>query len=116
MDESILISVKEFLNIQRDYHSFDSEIMMHINSSIFKLFDFGVVKDQKFRVTGENEKWSDLLSDEDNLEAAKEYIFINTKLIFDPPQSSFVVETLKEIAKEDAWRLTARNDLKDVLK
>lgn len=113
MDESILISVKEFLNIQKDYHSFDNEIMVHINSSIFKLLDFGVISDPKFRVTGESETWSELFQDEDNLDAAKEYIFINTKLLFDPPQSSFVVESMKEIAKEDAWRLTTRTDIGD---
>ncbi|NIW34588.1 hypothetical protein GWM83_03400, partial [Candidatus Bathyarchaeota archaeon] len=40
--DSILLSIKESLGVEKDYSGFDGEIIMSINSAIFSLGQLGV--------------------------------------------------------------------------
>lgn len=108
MDESILLSIKEQLGVDRNYGVFDTPIMAGINSSLFALSQLGVGPANPFSITGEKETWADFLRERSDLEAVKTYVYIKTRLVFDPPTSSFVIESLKEMAKEYEWRLNVQ--------
>lgn len=114
MEDSILNTVKNFLLGTSSTDVFDAELIILINASFSALYQFGVSKDNKpFKISGETEKWSDVISSDDSYENAKEYVCIDVKIVFDPPTSSFVLEALKEIRKECAWRIAATTDLKE---
>lgn len=101
---SILNSIKGLLGIMPDDKSFDLEIILHINSVFSILRQLGVGPENGFRITDEDDQWSDFLSDEIRLAAVKDYMFMKVKIIFDPPASSALLESYKELIKEFEWR------------
>jgi hypothetical protein len=42
------------------------------------------------------------------LEAAKQYIYMKVRMVFDPPSSSIVMDALKTQSEEYLWRLIAQ--------
>ena len=111
MEDSILTSIKLMLGIGEDYTQFDSELVMFINAAINKLLQIGVGPDEGFQITGIDEKWVDLIGDYQNMELAKEYIYLDVRTIFDPPSNAFVMSAFKEHQEEAAWRLSVAYDI-----
>ena len=105
MEESILKSIKKSLGLAEDYDVFDVDIVMAINSAFMVLFQIGVGPKNGFAITGDSQTWSDFFGAENQLEAVKTYVYLKTRIIFDPPQSSFVLESLNKMAAEYEWRL-----------
>lgn len=110
MEESILLSIKKLLGPSGDYDHFDPDIIIHINTYLMALTQMGVGPAKGFRITGDTETWSEFLPDEDNLEAVKTYVYAKVKLIFDPPLSSSVVQSLEKVAAECEWRISVTVD------
>lgn len=108
MNDSILNTIKKMLGMDAEYTAFDTDIIVHINSCFMKLNQLGVGPKTPFIITGKDETWTSFFGGKGDVEAAKTYIYINVKLVFDPPTSSFVVEALKEMEKEYEWRLMAQ--------
>lgn len=111
--ESILTSIKKLLGNEADYTHFDPEIIMFINSVFMKLMQLGVGVDTGFKISTGDEVWSDFLGDNTDLEAVKTYVYLNVRIIFDPPSSSFVLEAMHREIKELEWRLNAQVDPKE---
>lgn len=111
MDESILNTIKSMIPVDLDITDFDQELIVLINSSLSTLYQLGIGSEQ-FRINGSEETWSDLLGDKDYyLESVKTVVYIDVKIIFDPPTSSIVMETLKEMRKEHQWRIASQVDI-----
>lgn len=92
------------LGIEPDYTHFDAELIVIINSVLGICYQLGVgPKDKAFTITGSNELWSSFIP-EDQIETVKTYVFVKTKLIFDPPTTSFVLASYKDLANEFEWR------------
>ena len=108
MQESILTSIKKLLGMTKEYNAFDTDIIMHINSVFMTLSQLGVGPETGFRIKDETATWSMYISDEDNLDAVKTYIYLKVKLVFDPPASSAVMEANKQMIKELEWRLNVQ--------
>lgn len=104
MEDSILKTIKPLLGVDVDYDAFDLEITTGINSAIAVLNQIGLGR-QGFRITTGSETWTDFLEGRIDVEEAKTYIYLKTKLIFDPPSSSSAMEAIKEVLKEYEWRL-----------
>ena len=111
MDESILTTIKSMLNIDSNITDFDSDLIVLINSSLSTLFQLGIGEGKPFRISGSSETWSQLLTKEYYLELVKETIYLDVRIVFDPPSSSIVMETMKEIRKENQWRIAAQVDM-----
>lgn len=106
----ILDSVKKWIGPSVEYDYFDSDILMNINAFFAVLSQCGVGPSNGFHVT-EDSKWDDFLPDDSNVLAmAKEYIQLRTRLVFDPPSSSFVIDLLKKNAEEMEWRMYIQTD------
>lgn len=106
--ESILTSIKKLLGITEDYEHFDADIIMHINSVFMILNQLGVGPKDGFSISDETATWNDYLPDGTNLEAVKSYIHLKVKLLFDPPLSSSVMESMQHIISELEWRLNVQ--------
>ena len=101
--ESILKTVKKMLGLSAEDTSFDIDIIIHINSVLATLNQIGVgVKN--FTITSEGETWNDFLEDNRDLEQVKSYVYLKTRIAFDPPTGS-ALDSFKELAKELEWRL-----------
>ena len=114
MNESILNSIKSLLPIDKDITDFDGDLIVLINSSLSRLLQLGV-GEKPFRIEGSSETWSQLLNKEEYLDAVKEVVFIDVKMIFDPPTSSVVMEALKAIRNEDMYRITTQIEIANPL-
>lgn len=104
-EDSIFKSIKGFLGIQEEDNGFDQDILLHINTMLSNLYQLGVGDESK-HIFGAEETWTDLFYDNlELIDLIKEYIFLKTKLMFDPPSSSFVLNALAEQADEVQWRI-----------
>ena len=104
--DSILTSVKKQIGIHEDDDSFDPDIIMAINTVFVILNRVGVGPSKGFSITDKNSIWSDFISDDDvNFEAIKTYVGAKVRFIFDPPTSSVLMQTLKELISELEWTL-----------
>lgn len=110
VESSILNSIKKLLGIAPTYKQFDSDIIMHINSVFMVLNQIGIGPSKGYRITGSDEKWTDYISDDDNLEAIKTYMHLKVKVVFDPPLNSTVMEAHKAMISELEWRLNIQSE------
>lgn len=107
-DDSILRTIAKMVDadgLEGGDQYYDQDLTIHINTALFELYQVGV-GNKGFTVTGEDETWSDYLGDDlPHLQAAKDFIYASTKLIFDPPQSTAMQAALKETADRILYRL-----------
>lgn len=106
MNDSILTSIKGMLGLAKDYTSFDNTIIMHINSVFMVLSQLGIGPTGGYRITDKNNEWYEYISDKDNLDSVKSYMYLKVKLMFDPPTNSYHTEAIKQEINELEWRLT----------
>ena len=105
MNDSILTSIKKLLGITEEYEHFDQDIIIHINSVFMILNQLGVGPSNGFSITDKTAVWSDFLSDETGIESVKSYIYLKVRLLFDPPTTSAVMESMNRMISELEFRL-----------
>lgn len=111
MDDSILNSVKKMLGIEEDYNHFNPDILIAINSTFTVLCQLGVGPDQEFSITGSVETWNDFFSVCDKpINLVKSYIYLKTKLLFDPPTTGVLHEAMERQIQEFEWRLNVADE------
>ena len=110
MEENILNSIKKLLGIPEDYTAFDQDIMIHINSVFMILSELGVGPSNGYSLKEGTEKWGDFISDDENLEGIKTYVYMKVKTIFDPPLNSAVLASMKELISEFEWRINNEDE------
>lgn len=108
--ESILTSIKKLLGISEEYEQFDSDIIMHINSVFLNLTQLGVGPAAGFSIEDKYTEWDEFISDSTQLQAVKSYMYLKVKLLFDPPLSSSVIESMNRMIAELEWRLNVAVD------
>lgn len=95
VDSSILLSVKKVIGLTPDDLSFDTDIVMHINSAFFKLKQLNVFQ-SPYNITDSTVTWSDCLGeDEERLCAVKTYISLYVRYLFDPNTNGTLHNAMK---------------------
>jgi hypothetical protein len=108
--ESILTSIKKMLGIVEEYTHFDADLIMHINSVFAILTQIGVGPSEGFSIKDESSVWEDFVPENSKLELIKSYTYMKVKLLFDPPLSSSVIESMNRIISELEWRIQVAAD------
>ena len=103
--ESILKTIRKMIGPAEDYSYFDTDLIININSAFSRLCQIGVGPELPFRITGEDEVWSDFM-DSGYQEEIKQYVYLKTKLIFDPPANGSVVNLYQQEIDKLEWLLT----------
>lgn len=103
--DSILTSIKKLLGITEEYDDFDADVIMHINSVFMTLRQLGIGPEQGFSISDGSAIWADFIPEDSTLEAVKSYVYLKVRLLFDPPQNSFVIESINRQINEFEWRL-----------
>lgn len=104
MKESILLAVKKMLGLTPEYEVFDLDIIMHVNSAFSVLTQLGIGPSEGFFIKDANDLWSDFIQSP-KLEMVKTYVYLKVRLMFDPPSSSAVMESMNRQISEFEWRL-----------
>ena len=103
--DSILISVKKIIGISEEDESFDTDLIMHINSVLMILNQLGVGPEDGFSITDKSAVWTDVIGDNKLIEATKTFVGLKVRLIFDPPTSSAVLDSINKTISELEWRI-----------
>ena len=103
--ENILDSIKKLIGIDETDLNFDQELIMHINSVFMVLNQLGVGPVGGFKISSNEETWTDFVGARLDLESVKSYIYLKVRLLFDPPQNSFLVGSIEKQIEEHEWRL-----------
>ena len=109
--ESILTSIKKLLGIMSDYTNFDDDIIIHINTAFAMLNQLGVGPEGGFMIVDTNSRWEDYTT-EKNLNMVKTYIYLKVRLLFDPPTSTALIESINRTLSEIEWRIFLEGDPK----
>jgi hypothetical protein len=103
--DSILESVKKVLNVGPDDTDFDTDILMHINSVFSVLQQLGVGPETGFYIEDSKPTWADYLGEDSlHISMVRSYLTAKVRILFDPPVSSAVMESLNRICSEFEWR------------
>ena len=103
--DSILNSVKKVLGIQEDYTAFDVDILMHINTVFSILHQLGLGPEDGFVIEDDTPTWDTFLGDDLRLNSVKTYVYLRVRILFDPPSTSYLIESLNKQIQELEWRL-----------
>ena len=109
--DSILTSIKKLLGIAEDYEHFDQDLIIHINSVLSVLTQLGVGPSEGFSIEDENATWNDFIPEDKRLSSIRSYVYMKVKLLFDPPLSSSVMESMNRMISEFEWRLNVAAEL-----
>lgn len=108
----ILSTIKKGIGLTEDYDFFDSDLTMHINSVFTILHQLGVGPPEGFSIQLDDEDtpWENFLPAGNRLELVKSYMVLKVRLLFDPPASSAVIESINRQIDEFEWRLNVAVD------
>ena len=110
--DSILQSTKKLIGLAENYTVFDPDIIMHINTVFFILYQLGVLS-EAYSLEDGSEEWSDLPLEIDDLQMIKSYMAHKVRMLFDPP-SGAAKESADNLIAEMEWRLNVEVDPKEV--
>jgi hypothetical protein len=110
VEQSILKSTKKILGIADDYTVFDLDVITHINTAFSTLTQLGVGPSSGFMIEDDGPEWVDFIGTDPQLHAVKSYVFLKVRSLFDPPQTSFLINAMNEQMRELEWRLNVRRE------
>lgn len=113
MIDSILTSTKKILGIAADYTVFDADIIVHINSVFATLNELGIGPVEGFMIADDTALWSDYILGDSKLNAVQTYMFLRVRLLFDPPNTSYLMTSMETQARELEWRLNVIREVRD---
>lgn len=105
---SILESIKKLLGIAEHDDGFDNEIKDLINAEFLSLHQLGVGPEDGFSISAPDNKWSEYTTDTKILDAVRQYIYLRVRMIFDPPASSTVADSINSRISELEFRLNVQ--------
>ena len=105
MTDSILDGTKKALGLSSDYTPFDLDIIMHINATFSVLDQLGVGPEGGFSIEDNTSVWSDYPVPANQLHLVRTYVYLKVRTLFDPPTTSYLIESMNKQISELEWRL-----------
>lgn len=105
MSDSILTSTKKILGITEDYEVFDPDVIMFINSALGTLNQLGIGPEDGFSISDAAPTWVDFLGTDKRLEMAKQYVYLQVRVVFDPPDTGWLADAFAKQIEQLGWRL-----------
>lgn len=109
--ESILQTTKKLLGMDENYTAFDVDVIIQINMAIAVLTQMGVGPIEGFTIENEYATYEDFIPGAPVLQGlVKDYIYLKTRLVFDPPTISSVLAAMERSIAELEWRINVQVD------
>lgn len=103
--DSILRNVRKKVCGNSDCDCFDEELIDDINACLRRLNELGIGI-LNFNVTGDNETWEDFCGEYyEYLTQIKRYVHLKVRLMFDPPNASYLITHMEKEINEIEWNL-----------
>lgn len=113
VEDSILLSTKKSLGIDPHMEHFDPDIIMCINSAFNILTQLGVGPSDGFSISSANDRWDQFTGEGPWWNMVKSYIFMKTRILFDPPTGNALLQCYQDQIREFECRLNYRVDPED---
>lgn len=110
MSASILDSTKKILGLEADYTAFDLDIITHINTVFSDLQLLGVGPVEGFAIEDAEAEWDDFLDSDFKMNSVKTYVYLRVRLLFDPPTTSYLINSLQDQLRALEWRLNVQRE------
>lgn len=110
MVNSILDDVKKALGLDSAYTAFDPDVIMHINSVFTDLCDIGIGPATGFMIADNTTTWDAFIGTDLTLNSVKSYVYLCVKRLFDPPTTSFTIDSMNKLIDEALVRLSMRRE------
>jgi hypothetical protein len=107
METSILRSTKKVLGIEPDDNSFDVDIIIFINSALSTIKTLGL---GQVHVIDDSAEWEDIVPDEALLGLIRAIVYLRTRMLFDPPITSYTQQAMNHQIEELEWRLNVSRE------
>lgn len=111
MEGSILADIRRSVGAEEWDDAFDVELIDHTNSVFMILTQMGLGPAEGYVIEDEDNQWSEFISDPVKYRLVKAYMGLKVRLLFDPPLSSAVMQSMNNQIAEYEWRLTAAAEL-----
>lgn len=115
MADSILTSTKKLLGLTEDYTAFDPDITIFINACLGTLNQLGVGPDSGIQITDKTATWDILATPLPMTELCQSYVYLKTRMLFDPPTSRFPIQAMQDQLAEMEWRIHSMVDGAEIL-
>lgn len=107
---SILSSIKKLLGIAEEYTHFDADVIMGINAAIATATQMGVGPPNGFIITDNTATWEEFVGPLYNCAMLQSYVYLKTKLLFDPPSTGPLTQSIERLISEFEFRLFVYSD------
>lgn len=104
--DSILLDIKHRVGPSAEYEYYDVDIIDAINTAFSILTQLGAGPEGGFEITGDSETWDDFTTNTTVKGLVRTYVYNKVRLIFDPPQSSYVQSAMIEQNAEYEQRIS----------
>jgi len=108
--QSILNSTKKVLGLGEADTSYDVDVLIHINSVFTTLNQIGIGPAEGFMIEDSSVTWDAFLGDGPMFNAVKSYMYLRLRQIFDPPTTSYGLESFDKQIREWEWRLNVMRE------
>ena len=109
---SILLDVKHKIGPSADYEYFETDVIDAINTAFATLNQVGA---PEFAITDDQAQWEDYSNSVTLLGFVRTFICDTVRLIFDPPNSSFVITNIKERLDDLLFRIHVEVDNQKIM-
>ena len=104
VSNSILKTVRQMIGPSASYDVFDLDLIVSINAAFSRLCQLGVGPELPYKITGPENTWDEFM-DDGYQEEIKQYIYLKTRMVFDPPASGTVAKSYEEQIAMLEWTL-----------
>lgn len=108
--QSILRSVKKVCGLLPEDNSFDEDIILHINSILSVLTQLGIGPEEGYMIEDDSSMWGNFLGNDKRFNAVKTYVHLRVRILFDPPNTSFVIDAMEKQISELEWRMSVQRE------
>lgn len=110
MIQSILTSTKKTLGLDESYTAFDHDIITHINSVFSTLHQLGIGPPEGYMIEDATNVWSEFMGTDAPMNAVKTYMYLRVRLLFDPPPTGYLVDSMQKQIEQMEWRLNVERE------
>lgn len=110
MEQSILNSVKKMVGVDPSQTVFDLDLLTHINSVFADLEQLGVGPVGGFMIEDDAPTWDAFLGNDPRVSSVKSYMYFRVRLLFDPPQTGYLIESFDKQIQKMEWRLNVTRE------
>lgn len=110
MTDSILDGTKKILGLDAGYTAFDHDVITHINTALMTVCQLGIGPEEGFMITDNTTTWEEFLGGYKMYNAVKSYVYLRVRVLFDPPNTSFLNTALQDQLRELEWRISIQRE------